>query len=231
MRLGGIQKLTLLDFPEHVACTVFTLGCNLRCPFCHNASLVVPERALPEELQEDAFFAFLKERKKVLDGVCITGGEPLIQPDIVDFIRIIRALGYAVKLDTNGTLPQVLKTILSEHLVDYVAMDIKNAPSRYAETVGVPGFETKKIEQSLALLRESGVPFELRTTVVKELHDEQGVKELGAWIAGDQKYFLQSFTDSGDILGSVFSAHTPAKMREFQGLLAHYVPKTVTRGI
>lgn len=231
MRLGGVQKLTLLDFPEHVACTVFTLGCNLRCPFCHNASLVVPERALPDEMPEEAFFAFLENRKKVLDGVAITGGEPLIQPDIVEFIRKIRALGYAVKLDTNGTLPHVLKTILDEHLVDYVAMDIKNSPARYAETVGVPGFDVKKIEESLALLRASGVPFELRTTVVAELHDETSIQDIGAWIAGDQKYFLQSFTDSGDILGSGFSAHTPAKMREFQGILTPFVPKTALRGI
>lgn len=231
MRLGGVQKLTLLDFPEHVACTVFTLGCNLRCPFCHNASLVVPERALPDEMPEEAFFAFLESRKKVLDGVAITGGEPLLQPDIVEFIRKIRDMGFAVKLDTNGTLPRVLKTILDEHLVDYVAMDIKNSPARYGETVGVPGFDVKKIEESLALLRASGVPFELRTTVVAELHDETAIQDIGAWIQGDQKYFLQSFTDSGDILGSGFSAHTPAKMREFQGILAPDVPKTALRGI
>ena len=231
MRLGGVQKLTLLDFPEHVACTVFTLGCNLRCPFCHNASLVVPERALPDEMPEDAFFAFLESRKKVLDGVAITGGEPLLQPDIVEFIRKIRAMGFAVKLDTNGTLPRVLKTILDEHLVDYVAMDVKNSPARYGETVGVPGFDVKKIEESLALLRASGVPFELRTTVVAELHDETAIQDIGVWIAGDQKYFLQSFTDSGDILQSGFSAHTPTKMREFQGILAPNVPKTELRGI
>ena len=231
MRLGGVQKLTLLDFPEHVACTVFTLGCNLRCPFCHNASLVLPERALPDEMPEDAFFAFLESRKKVLDGVAITGGEPLLQPDIVEFIRKIRTMGFAVKLDTNGTLPRVLKTILDEHLVDYVAMDIKNSPARYGETVGVPGFDVKKIEESLALLRASGVPFELRTTVVAELHDETAIQDIGVWIAGDQKYFLQSFTDSGDILQSGFSAHTPTKMREFKGILAPNVPKTELRGI
>ena len=231
MRLGGVQKLTLLDFPEHVACTVFTLGCNLRCPFCHNASLVVPELALPDEMPEEAFFAFLESRKKVLDGVCVTGGEPLLQPDIVDFIKKIRAMGFAVKLDTNGTLPHVLKTLLDEHLVDYVAMDIKNSPARYAETVGVPGFDVKKVEESLALLRASGIPFELRTTVVAELHDETSIQDIGAWIAGDQKYFLQSFTDSGDILGSGFSAHTPEKMREFQRISASFVPKTALRGI
>ena len=231
MRLGGVQKLTLLDFPEHVACTVFTLGCNLRCPFCHNASLVVPERALPDEMPEEAFFDFLQSRKKVLDGVCITGGEPLLQPDIVDFIKKIRALGFAVKLDTNGTLPHVLKPILDEKLVDYVAMDIKNSPARYAETVGVPGFDVRKIEESLALLRASGIPFELRTTVVAELHDDTAIQDIGGWIAGDQKYFLQSFADSGDILGTGFSAHTPAKMREFQGILAPFVPKTTLRGI
>ena len=231
MRLGGVQKLTLLDFPEHVACTVFTLGCNLRCPFCHNASLVVPERALPDEMPEAAFFDFLQSRKKVLDGVCITGGEPLLQPDIVDFIKKIRALGFAVKLDTNGTLPHVLKPILDEKLVDYVAMDVKNSPARYAETVGVPGFDVRKIEESLALLRASGIPFELRTTVVAELHDDTAIQDIGGWIAGDQKYFLQSFADSGDILGTGFSAHTPAKMREFQGILAPFVPKTALRGI
>ena len=231
MRLGGVQKLTLLDFPEHVACTVFTLGCNLRCPFCHNASLVVPERALPDEMPEDAFFAFLESRKKVLDGVCITGGEPLLQPDIVDFIRKIRDLGFAVKLDTNGTLPHVLKTILDEHLVDYVAMDIKNSPARYAETVGVPGFDVRKIEESLALLRASDIPFELRTTVVAELHDDTSIQDIGVWTRGDHKYFLQSFADSGDILEAGFSAHTPAKMREFQGFLTPNVPKTTLRGI
>ncbi len=231
MRLGGVQKLTLLDFPEHVACTVFTLGCNLRCPFCHNASLVLPERALPDEMPEEAFFQFLEGRKKVLDGVCITGGEPLLQPDIVDFIRKIRKLGFAVKLDTNGTLPHVLKTILNEHLVDYVAMDIKNSSARYAETVGVPGFDPSKIEESLALLRASDIPFELRTTVVAELHDDASIQDIGVWIKGSQNYFLQSFTDSGDILETGYSAHTPAKMREFQGFLTPNVPNTHLRGI
>ena len=231
MRLGGVQKLTLLDFPEHVACTVFTLGCNLRCPFCHNASLVVPERALPDEMPEDAFFAFLENRKKVLDGVAITGGEPLIQPDIVEFIRKIRVLGYAVKLDTNGTLPHVLKTILDEHLVDYVAMDIKNSPARYAETVGVPGFDVKKIEESLALLRASGVPFELRTTVVAELHDETSIQDIGAWIAGDQKYFLQSFTDSEYVLDHTLSACNKELLEEYRILLMKYVDTVELRGV
>ena len=163
--------MTLLDYPGKVACTVFLSGCNFRCPFCHNAGLVLSPCA-QDLIPEERFFAFLQKRKGILDGVCITGGEPCLQPDLADFIRRIREGGFAVKLDTNGSFPDVLQVLLQQGLLDYVAMDVKNAPARYAETCGVPGFDPAPVERSVRLLQQSGVPFELRTTVVAGLHTQ-----------------------------------------------------------
>ena len=177
MRLGGLQKLTLLDYPGLVACTVFTVGCNMRCPFCQNASLVnriEEENLLPEE----EFFSFLKKRQGILDGVCITGGEPTLQPDLNDFIAKIKSMGFKVKLDTNGSFPDKVKEILDSGNVDMVAMDLKNTLDRYAETVGVPGFDTSKIVESIRIIKESGVEYEFRTTVVSPLHRPEDFGEL-----------------------------------------------------
>ncbi|MBR5536256.1 MAG: anaerobic ribonucleoside-triphosphate reductase activating protein [Clostridia bacterium] len=198
MVFGGLQKLTLLDFPGTVSCILFTKGCNFACPFCHNAALVKSDN-LPE-YTEDEIFDFLKKRKGILDGVCITGGEPLIHPSLPDFIRKVRAIGYKVKLDTNGAFPERLKELMDENLLDYVAMDIKNTFSKYPETSGCENVNISDIEKSIDLLLYSNVPYEFRTTVTKELHTTEDIAFIANRIKGAQKYFLQNFTDSGDIL-------------------------------
>lgn len=229
MTIHGFQKMTLLDFPGKVACIVFTAGCNFRCPFCHNAPLVT--RTDPaDRIDEDEIFAYLKKRQGIVDGVVITGGEPTLQKDLADFIRRVRALGYAVKLDTNGARPDVLEALLAEGLVDYVAMDIKNCPDRYAETVGIAGFDLAPVQTSLELLRHSGVDYELRTTVADELHTPQDVGVLAAWIVGAPRYFLQPFVDSGDLIGTGLHAPSAEKLREMLAAARVYLPNTAIRG-
>jgi len=233
MRLGGLQKLTLLDFPEHVACTIFTLGCNFRCPYCHNSSLVVPGRFREEgEISEEEFFAFLKKRQGLLDGVAITGGEPLIQKDISEFIRKIRDLGYLVKLDTNGAFPEKLKEILDEGLVDFVAMDIKTVPEDYASVCGIADPPVAKLKESIGLLRGSKVPFEFRTTVIDEVHDESVMEKIGELIEGVDRYFLQQFEDSGELIDE--GRYTSPSMEKMECLLKTVrkkVPNAQIRGI
>ena len=199
MILGGLQKLTLLDFPGTVACTVFTVGCNLRCPFCHNPALVFNP---PDDyrISEEEFFAFLKKRQGILDGVAITGGEPLLHSDIGEFIAKIKSMGYKVKLDTNGTFPDRLEKILAEGNVDYVAMDIKNTFEKYAETVGIKDFDVELIKRSIRVIQESGVAHEFRTTVVSPLHTADDFGKIAGQVEGSEKYFLQGFVDSGNLL-------------------------------
>ncbi|MBQ7383729.1 MAG: anaerobic ribonucleoside-triphosphate reductase activating protein [Clostridia bacterium] len=229
MVIKGLQKTTLLDFPEKVACTVFTGGCNFRCPFCHNASLVISPD-FSDIIPEDEFFSFLNKRKGILDGVCITGGEPLLQRDIADFMKKIRDMGFAVKLDTNGAFPDRLKAILDEGLVDYVAMDIKNSQEKYSETCGIQ-IDLSKISESISLLMNGNIPFEFRTTVVKELHTPQDIESIAKWISGARRYFLQSFTDSGDILASGLSAYSPEEMKQILASARKYLPSSELRGI
>ena len=229
MIIKGLQKTTLLDFPGKVACTVFTAGCNFRCPFCHNASLVISPD-MSDTISEDDIFAFLKKRCGILDGVCITGGEPLLQRDIEDFIKKIRELGLAVKLDTNGAYPERLRSIINKGLVDYVAMDIKNSKEKYALTAGA-SVDIEKISESVRILMTSDVEYEFRTTVVRELHSPEDVKSIGKWIAGADRYFLQSFTDSGEIIGDGYSAHSPQDMGELLEIAKQYIPSAALRGI
>ena len=230
MRLGGLQKMTLLDFPGRVACTVFTVGCNFRCPFCHNSSLVVSP-ALPE-LSQDDFFAFLRKRQGLLEGVAITGGEPLLHPDMPEFLEKIRALGYAVKLDTNGAFPERLRAILEAKLADYVAMDIKNSREKYERTAGVAGI-LPKVEQSAELLLGGGTPFEFRTTLVDELHEPEDFAAIGEWIAGVDRYFIQGFVDSGDILAGseAYHAASPEKAKACLEAVRAFVPGAQLRGV
>ena len=233
MLIKGLQKLTLLDFPEKMACTVFTFGCNLRCPFCHNASLVLSERTDDTLIPEEEFFSFLQKRRGILEGVCITGGEPTLQPDLPAFIRKIRDMGFAVKLDTNGARPAVLRALLDEGLLDYVAMDVKNSISKYSETVGLPAFDTTSIEESMNILMEGRIPFEFRTTLVKGLHTPESVAEMGTRLAGGERFFLQTFEDSGDLIaeeGDRLSAFTPTETEELLRILRHYVPNAQIRG-
>ena len=232
MQICGVQKLTLLDFPEHTACTVFTAGCNFRCPFCHNASLVVglAENAA-KSVEDEAFFDFLKKRQGILDGVAITGGEPLMQKGLTEWIGRVRALGYQIKLDTNGSFPDRLRVLIEEGLIDYVAMDIKNSPARYAETVGMRTIDLSPILESVKLLLLGKVDYEFRTTVVRELHTKADFTAIGKWIAGAKRYYLQQFKDSGELISSGWSACTAAEMEEFRRCVIPFVPNTLLRGV
>lgn len=229
MTVAGLQKLTLLDFPGKTACTVFTPGCNFRCPFCHNARLVRQEER--ETLDTEAVFSFLRKRQGVLDGVCITGGEPLLQPDLPAFIEQIRALGLKVKLDTNGMLTERLRELLEKNLLDYVAMDIKNSPEKYGETVGIPSLDLTPINGSVDLLMQGTVPFEFRTTVAHPFHTAADFDAVGRWIAGAPRYFLQGYVDSGDILGTDVTPCSKAEMEQCLAAVRPYVPAAQIRGV
>ena len=229
MNIQYFQKLTLLDYPSKTAATVFTYGCNFRCPFCHNASLVVdrPEEAVdPEE-----FFAFLAKRKNLLDGVCITGGEPLLQEDIADFIKRIRDMGFLVKLDTNGYLPDRLEKILEKDIVNYIAMDIKNSPEKYPLTAGIKNFDIERINTSINLIRNSGIDFEFRTTAIREYHTMDDFIKIGKWIRGFEKYYIQNFFDSGNTIENGLSGFTPEELGAFKDALSGYLPNTSVRGV
>ncbi len=229
MLLKGLQKTTLLDFPGKVACTVFTGGCNFRCPFCHNARLVT-EPDPSEIISEEEFFSFLGKRRGVLDGVCITGGEPLLQKDILPFLARIREMGFLIKLDTNGSRPDVLKEIIDASLVDYVAMDLKNSKEKYARTCGLDAYPSE-IDESIALIMKSGVDYEFRTTVVREFHDSEDMVSMARWIEGAPRYFLQGFIDSGNLIGSGCSAYSPDEMKELLSLVTPIIPTAALRGV
>lgn len=230
MHIAGLQKLTLLDYPGHLACTVFLPGCNLRCPFCHNASLVLPGHMNPAGMSSDALLDFLEKRRGRLQGVCITGGEPTLHPDLPDLLREIHTLGYRVKLDTNGTNPRMLREILDAGLADYVAMDIKNSPDRYAETCG--GAEVlEAVKESAALLMNGNVDYEFRTTLVHPLHTTGDMVAIGQWLQGARRYFLQQFIDSGDLIGADLQALTPEEMEAMRQAVLPYIKDTTLRGI
>ena len=229
MKIKGLQKTTLLDFPEKLACTVFTGGCNFRCPFCHNASLVL-RAGEAQEISEADFFNYLSKRKGMLDGVCITGGEPTLCPDLEDFIKKIKELGLLVKLDTNGTFPEKIESLLDKGLVDYVAMDIKNSKSKYALTAGISEFPDS-VEKSISIIINKAPDYEFRTTVVRELHTPQDIAEIAKQISNAKKYFLQSYVDSGDTIESGFSAYSATEMLEILEIAKKELPATVLRGI
>lgn len=201
MLIVGFNKTTLLDYPGRVAATIFVGGCNFRCPFCHNGGLVLDPLS-QESYSEKEIFEFLQKRKNVLKGVCITGGEPTLHADLPEFISKVKDLGYQVKLDTNGYAPGVLKRLLDERLIDYVAMDIKNCPDKYAMTAGIT-FQLNRIEQSVCILKESSVPYEFRTTVVKELHTEEDMLKIADWIKGCPYYFLQQYQENENVIYSI----------------------------
>lgn len=230
MQIHGLNKTTLLDYPEHVAATIFTGGCNFCCPFCHNGELVLRPGDYPR-IPEEEVFAFLKKRKGILTGVCITGGEPTLQPDLAEFIERIKELGYLVKLDTNGYRPQVLQKLLDRGLLDYVAMDIKNAREKYGRTAGVENLDIGRIEESVALLQEGRIPYEFRTTVVRELHDREDFTSIGKWLAGAWAYFLQAYQDSENVIARGFSAYTREEMEAFVATLRPYIKRVELRGV
>ncbi len=225
--------MTLLDFPGRVACTVFLGGCNFRCPYCHNSELF--DGTAEPEMDDAELLAFLKKRKGLLDGVCITGGEPTLQPGLEDLLRSIKELGYPVKLDTNGYRPEVLEKLVGEGLVDYVAMDIKNGPEQYAATCGLEKMDLSRIERSIRFLTGGAVDYEFRTTVVQELHNETSIAQMGKWLqntAGSpvKRLFLQSFVDRDTVKFAGLSAPEEAKMQQFQTILAPFAEMVKIRG-
>lgn len=226
MRIGGLQKLTLLDYPGRVACTVFLPGCNFRCPFCHNTPLVMGKG---EDISEETFFRFLETRRGLLDGVAVTGGEPLLYPELASFLRRIRDRGFAVKLDTNGAFPARLEALLEAGLVGYVAMDIKNCPEKYEKTAGA-AVNTDDIRRSAALLMQGSADYEFRTTVVDELHEPQDFEAIAAWLSGAKRYFLQQFVDSGDILRTGMHAASREKMEQCLMKARKGIPAAQLRG-
>lgn len=229
MQILGLNKTTLLDYPEHVAATVFTGGCNFRCPFCHNMDLVLGE--VEPALSTEDFFAFLEKRKGILDGVCITGGEPTLQKDLPDFIRGIRDKGYLVKLDTNGYRPKVLEELLRENLLDYVAMDIKSSVENYPRVTGMADLDVTGIQESVSLLKSAGIPYEFRTTVVKGLHRIDEFDEIGRWLQGAEAYFLQVFRENEKVPDKSLSSFSEAEMREMKQLAERYIERVELRGI
>lgn len=230
MKICGFQKMTMLDFPGKVACTVFTGGCNFRCPFCHNA-LLVTEIDEENTFDEDEIIAYLYKRKGIIDGVCITGGEPLMQKDIGEFLEKVKATGMPVKLDTNGSYPEKLRELVEKGLVDYVAMDIKNSKAKYAETIGLPEYDLRKVEESIDFLLSDAVDYEFRTTVVREFHTIDDIVDIATRISGAKRYFLQGFVDSGNLIGSGMSALKPQEMVEICTKAQEIVPNTVLRGV
>lgn len=227
MNIQGYQKLTLLDFPGKTACTVFIGGCNLRCPFCHNAGLV--RTPMAEQNAYDEVMEYLRKRRGILDGVCVTGGEPLLQPDLADFLREIRALGYAVKLDTNGSLPDRLADLLSEGLVDYVAMDIKSSPNGYAAATG-SDTDPAVYARSVCILQESGIPHEFRTTAVGGLHTPEDFVRIGQWLGDVPAYYIQRFVDSGQLLGEGFHPFSLEEMEHLLAAVREFIPAAQLRG-
>ena len=234
MIISGLQKMTLLDYPGKVACTVFLQGCNFRCPFCHNSDLLGADG--PETIAEETLLAFLKKRVGLLDAVCITGGEPTLQKDLPDLLKKIKDLGYLVKLDTNGNRPDVLKAVVEAGLVDYVAMDIKNSPARYGETAGVPNMAISHVEESIRYLLGGKVDFEFRTTVADELHDAEDFEEIGKWLQtldADRKvpkFFIQPYVDRDSVLEA--GLHTPPreKLHKMVEKIAPFVNNVFLRG-
>lgn len=228
MHIHGLQKLAMVDYPGKLAATVFTGGCDLRCPFCHNALLVTRLAETPE-IPEEEVLDFLASRKGLLDGVVLTGGEPLLQPDAADFLRKVRELGFAVKLDTNGTNPDMLEALAQEGLLDYAAMDIKNSPDRYAETCG--GVDLLgPVKRSAALLMAGAVDYEFRTTVCAPLHTPEEMAGIGRWLKGAKRYFLQPFVDSGELVGSGMKPLTKEEIEALRDSVLPDIPSTQIRG-
>lgn len=230
MEIHGFLKTTLLDYPGRVACTVFFGGCNFRCPYCHNGDLVLSPKSLPLIPKEEVI-SHLEKRQGILDGVCITGGEPTLQPDLTVFLAEIKDLGYKIKLDTNGSRPEILKSLWEKGLIDYVAMDIKHAPEHYSDICNLPDFSMEPIRESVSFLLEGHFPYEFRTTVVRELHEKEDFEQIGAWIAGADAYYLQAYRESEQVIHPVFSSYTKEELEEIRSLLKNYLSHVEIRGV
>lgn len=230
MKISGFNKTTLLDYPGKVAATIFLAGCNFRCPFCHNSSLVLHPAMQPEFSQEE-ILKFLTRRKGILDGVCISGGEPALAPELSDFLCKIKDIGYEIKLDTNGSRPDIIKSLAKNKLVDKIAMDIKACPDNYRALTGLKHPDMESIRESVDFLLEGNVDYEFRTTVVKELHTEKDFREIGGWIKGAKAYYLQAYRDSEEVLQPGFSSYTREELESFRTLLLQTIPLVEIRGI
>ena len=232
--IAGLQKMTLLDFPGKVACTVFLRGCNYRCPFCHNSELLGPGENL---MDVEALLRFLKSRQGLLDGVCITGGEPTLQPGLPELLEGIKKLGFLVKLDTNGTRPAVVKALAQKGLLDYVAVDAKNGPEAWAKTVGLETIDLRPVEETVRFLIEGNVDYELRTTLVEPLHTEESIRQLGAWLMGlvpgkkPKKLFLQSFVDRDTVPFAGLSAPDPEAVKRYADILGPCAEEVTIRNL
>ena len=230
MRICGLNKTTLLDYPGKVAASIFTGGCNFRCPFCQNSSLVLSPDQEPELSQEE-ILNFLKKRQGILDGVCITGGEPTLHKELFDFLKKIKELQYSIKLDTNGSNPAVVKELVKEGLIDKVAMDIKARPENYPNLCGLSQINLKSIENTVEFLMTGEIDYEFRTTAVRELHTKQDFIEIGQWLKGAKAYFLQAYRDSEEVLQPGYSSFSLEELKEFRGILLETIPLVEIRGI
>lgn len=229
-KIHGFNKLTLLDYPGRLAATIFLGSCNFRCPFCHNAGLVLAPEQEPV-IAVDEVLRVLKKRKGILDGVCVTGGEPTLDPGLTELLVQINELGYPIKLDTNGTRPALVKELVRQELVDYVAMDIKNRPEKYGETAGVKVPDLESILQMVEYLKSGVVDYEFRTTIVKELHKKEDIEVIGRWLSGSRRYFLQNYKESEQVIRPVFGSYSREQLENFQQMLLKYIPQVEIRGI
>lgn len=224
----GFQKMTLLDYPGHLASTIFLGHCNFRCPYCHNSTLLTPtDHTVPISL--DSILTYLEKRRSVLQGVCISGGEPTLQKELPQLLSSIKSMGYLTKLDTNGTNPTMIQHLLQENLLDMVAMDIKHTPEKYAQTIGVPSFDMPPVLKSIALLKQSNLSYEFRTTLVKEYHTLEDMPVLGELLRGNSRYYLQNYKDGPTVLQPGLHGFTPEELEVYQKLLLPYVPNTFLR--
>ncbi len=230
MVFNGFQKLTLLDFPGKVACILFLGGCNLRCPFCHNASLVTHINN-EYAIDENEVISYLKKRQGILEGVVITGGEPLLRDNLADFLKRVKALGYSIKLDTNGFFPEKMVELIEGGLVDYVAMDIKNSFEKYPLTTGIEKLDIEPLKRSINYLLSGKIDYEFRTTIVSQFHTEEDIENICKIISGAKKYYLQNFVDSGDIISSGLCAICPEKLKKMGEIATQFVPNAEIRGI
>ena len=230
MQICGLQKLSMVDYPDKLAATVFTGGCNLRCPFCHTALLVTRLGETPV-IPEDEVLDFLASRRRLLDGVVLSGGEPLLHPDAVDFLRKVRDMGFAVKLDTNGYRPETINQLLNCQLLDYIAMDIKSSPARYPQVCGTAHLDIERIRASVSLIQSSGISYEFRTTVAREFQTEEDFREIGLWLSGSAAYYLQPYRDCETLSGRHFHPYTKEEMDAFVSLLQKFIPNSCLRGI
>ena len=227
MKILGLEKLSLVDYGNYACAVVFTGGCNFRCPFCHNGGLVLEKS---NEIQYLEVMDYLQKRKGLLDAVCVSGGEPTLQPHLIDFLRKLKDMGFKVKLDTNGSNPKVLKEIIDLQLVDYVAMDIKNNFENYSEIIGLQCLDINKIIQSVHLLKENKVDYEFRTTLVNEFHKKSNIEKMAKELNGAKKLYLQKFVDNDNCLNSGLHSVSNELANEFVAILSKEIKCVTLRG-